>query len=397
VVRVTAIATDVSRTTDKVVLSRLELRDFRNFPTLVCEVPEAGVLIVGPNGSGKTNLLESVYYLEIFRSFRGVRDADLVRFGADVFRIEGTARSGGENLELAAAYAKASRRKKVELGGAEPDRLAEVLGKLTAVVFSLEDAVIVSGAPGERRRFLNILLSLVHPGYLESLQRYRAILAQRNEALRAGASASIVEAWTEPLLRPGAAVMAARAQWASRRQSAFATYHERISGGLTATLVHETGLGPVGEPTVDASDTDDWETALREALGETVDREQRRGATQVGPHRGDVAIAAQVRQSEPERDLRTFGSGGQQRTAAIALRLTEADTLEERHGREPVYLLDDVFAELDRDRSERVLNLLDEGRAGQVILTAPKRADIPLRGGTLEEWRIKDGVLETES
>ena len=392
----TATATDVGRATERVVLSRLELRDYRNFPALECEIPETGVLIVGPNGSGKTNLLESVYYLEIFRSFRGARDADLVRFGADVFRIEGTARSGGEELELAAAYAKSGHRKKVELDGAEPDRLAEVLGKLTAVVFSLEDAVIVSGAPGERRRFLNILLSLVHPGYLENLQRYRAILAQRNEALRSRASASVVEAWTEPLLRPGAAIMAGRAGWAARRKEAFAVYHERISGGLTATLSHEPGLGPV-HPPIEEGAVADWEAALREALGETAGREERRGATQVGPHRGDVAIAAQVREAEPERDLRTFGSGGQQRTAAIALRLTEADTLRERHGREPVYLLDDVFAELDRERSARVLHLLDEGRSGQVILTAPKRADVPLRGGALEEWRIKDGVLETGS
>jgi DNA replication and repair protein RecF len=389
-------ATEVDRETARVSLSRLELRDFRNFPTLVCDFPEAGVLIVGPNGSGKTNLLESVYYLEIFRSFRGVRDADLVRFGADVFRIEGTARSGGEELELAAAYTKSGRRKKVELGGVEPERLAEVLGKLTAVVFSLDDAFIVSGAPGERRRFLNILLSLVHSGYLENIQRYRAILAQRNEALRSGASASVVQAWTEPLVRPGAAVMAARADWAARRKEAFAAYHERISGGLSATMSYESGLGSTRSTIADGS-ADDWEEALREALRETSEREQRRGATQVGPHRGDIALAAQVRESEPERDLRTFGSGGQQRTAAIALRLTEADTLEERHGREPVYLLDDVFAELDRERSARVLTLLDEGRSGQVILTAPKRADVPLRGGTLEEWRINDGVLETGS
>lgn len=393
---VTGALAEVDRATRKVVISSLELRDYRNFPALSVEVPEAGVLIVGPNGSGKTNLLESVYYLEIFRSFRGARDADLVRFGADVFRIEGTARAGSDELGLAAAFTRSGRRKKIELDGVEPDRVADALGRLSAVVFSLDDAVIVSGAPGERRRFLNILLSLVHPGYVESLQRYRAILAQRNEALRSHAGSAVVEAWTAPLLGPGAAVMAARADWTTRRGDEFAAYHARISGGLGATLSYEPALGPVERPGASAS-TEEWERALTEAVGASAEREERRGATQVGPHRDDVAISAQVRVSEPERDLRSFGSGGQQRTAAIALRLTEADTLRERHEREPVYLLDDVFAELDRDRSERVLQLLDEGRVGQVILTAPKKGDITIRGGALEEWKIADGVLETGS
>jgi DNA replication and repair protein RecF len=96
---------------------------------------------------------------------------------------------------------------------------------------------------------------------------------------------------------------------------------------------------------------------------------------------------------EEERDLRTYGSGGQQRTAALALRLAEADTLRERLGREPVYLLDDVFAELDRERSGRLLQLLEEGRSGQVVLTAPKPAEVELRGG-LQVWRLRDGKLE---
>jgi len=112
----------------------------------------------------------------------------------------------------------------------------------------------------------------------------------------------------------------------------------------------------------------------------------------VGPHRDDVDFRARVADDE-QRDLRTYGSGGQQRTAALALRLVEADTLADRLGRDPIYLLDDVFAELDRDRSRRVLELLDEGRSGQAILAAPKAADVELRGG-LERWTIHDGRIE---
>jgi DNA replication and repair protein RecF len=392
-------------------LERLVARNFRNFGELRLELPEAGAVIVGPNGSGKTNLLEAIYYLEIFRSFRGARDADLVRFGEDVFRVEGTVRRGSEADELAAAYQKTGRRKKVEVDRGEVDRIADALGTLGAVVFSLEDADLVCGSPRRRRRFLDILLSLVRPGYLASLQRYRAVLAQRNEALRQGAD-DVVDVWTEGMLEPGARVMADREEWIASQSDAFRDYHAEIADGAPGELAYEPGLGPRSEasgpgaqgPAVAETESaygtaervSAWTERLRRAQRENGDRDRKRGSTQAGPHRDDLVIRGVVEDSGEERDLRVFGSGGQQRTAAIALRLAEADTLRDRLGRDPIYLLDDVFAELDRERAARVLRLLDEGRSGQVLLTAPKPADLPLRGGGLAQWRIREGVVFTD-
>jgi DNA replication and repair protein RecF len=381
----TSTSIDVAERAGPASLDRLLVRNFRNFRELRLDLPAAGAMIIGPNGSGKTNLLEAIYYLEVFRSFRGARDADLVRFGEDVFRIEGTIRQDAETEELAAAFQRAGRRKKVERDGVEVDRIADALGAFGAVVFDLDDAGLVSGSPGRRRRFLDILLSLVVPGYLAELQRYRAVLAQRNEALRAGRQ-SVVDAWTEGLIVPGAKLTAARDGWARLRAGAFRAYHEQISGGPGASLHYETTLATM-------QDEHGWEERFRSALEANRARDLRRGFTTVGPHRDDLAIRAEVDDKGPERDLRSFGSGGQKRTAAIALRLTEADSLREANGRDPVYLLDDVFAELDRDRAERVFRLLDEGRSGQVFFTAPKPADLPFRDGALARWRIRDGAV----
>lgn len=369
-------------------LQRLRIRNFRNFPALECEFPSAGVLIIGPNGSGKTNLLEAVYYLEIFRSFRGAKDAELVRFGEDVFRIEAGIRTPERERELAAAYRKTGRRKRVEVDRAEPPRLSEAIGTLGAVVFGLDDVEIVGGSPSRRRRFLNILLSLVEPGYVEALQRYRGILSQRNEALRDGVDPAAVEAWTAGLVEAGARIMAARAGWVSDRAVAFRRYHQAIAGGPAGRIAYRPSVGE-GEETGAA---EAWRERFRGALRRTAGRERRRGVTVVGPHRDDVVFTGEVA-GEEERDLRTYGSGGQQRTASLALRMVEADSLRDRRDREPVYLLDDVFAELDRDRSERLMRLLDEGRSGQVIVTAPKPADLGLRGGGLERWKIRDGRI----
>lgn len=382
-------------------LERLHLTNFRNFRELRCEFPEAGAIVIGPNGAGKTNLLEAIYYLEIFRSFRGAPDRELVRFGEEVFRIEAGLSGGSGHTGMAAAFQRSGHRKKVELGGLEVGRIADAIGALGAVVFDLDDAGLVSGSPGRRRRFLDIVLSLVVPGYLVDLQRYRAVLGQRNEALRAG-RAEVVDAWTEGLVAPGARLMAARDAWIRERTQGFRHYHGVISGGPGASLAYETGLpGGVHEPATGGEDTGGdqaeppgpWEDRIRHGLHAGRERDVRRGFTTVGPHRDDLAIRAEVETDGLERDLRAFGSGGQKRTAAIALRLVEADSLRDARGREPVYLLDDVFAELDRDRAERVFRLLEDGRTGQVFLTAPKPSDMPFRDGGLARWRLQDGAL----
>ena len=370
----------------RVVLGALALRDFRNLARLDLGFPSAGAVLVGENGQGKSNLLEAIYYLHLLRSVRGARDVDVVRFGAPGFHISART-TGGAFHELTAGFERQGRRKRVKLDGAEPPRLSDALGALPCVLFSPADVDLVGGAPSSRRRYLDILLALSSRPYLAALQRYRAALAQRNAALReafrtAGARAEHrVAVWEAPLAEHGALLWRERVAWAERASGRFAELCAAIGEQAPVAMRYATSLEPAS---IDARDVVD---ALLHALEHKRAFDMRRGITHAGPHRDDLALTLDG------RELRAFGSAGQQRTAAIALRLLEAETLHERLGAAPLFLLDDPFAELDARRSTRMLELLAEQGMGQTLLTVPRASDIPPALSSLARWRIEAGVV----
>lgn len=369
------------------VLRTLRLSHFRNLGVQELAFPPLGVAIIGDNAQGKTNLLEAVYYLETFRSFRGARDDRLLAFNEAVFRVEaGLGSEDGAERHVAAAYQRQGKRKKVTVDGVEPERLGEALGHVGAVVFSPSDVGIVSEGPGERRRFLDIVLSLGTPGYLAELQRFRHVLAQRNAALREAAPGATVRAWDAGLVRSGSAVTLARRAWIDARKDEFAAYYREISGGAEARMGYAPNLALNG-----AVSRDDVTEAYQEALVASTERERRLGSTVVGPHRDDVVFSLEGRDRELE--VREFGSGGQRRTAALALRLVEAATVRDATDGEPIILMDDVFAELDEGRSARIMDLIEREETGQVILTAPKESDVRIRRDTLPRWIIENGTV----
>jgi len=371
-----------------VILRRLRLTGFRNLTDAWVEFPDEGVALVGPNAQGKTNFLEAIYYLEIFRSFRGARDDRLIRFGGDHFRLEAHMESpeGGEEVR-AVAFQRAGRIKRVTVGGQEVRRLADALGGIGAVLFTPEDLRLVSEGPQERRRFLDILLSLNAVGYLDALQRYRQALSQRNAALREGRSVAAIRAWDPVLAGSGARVAFERAGWVQGVREAFRALYARVSGLEGATLDYLSF--PFVSPDAEESG---WAEGLASALEEGIEQDRRRGLTGSGPHRDELRI--QLDPGGAPKDLREFGSGGQRRTAAFVLRLLEAQTLGQRIGRPPLLLLDDLFAELDEPRSAHILELLEETGGGQVILTAPKERDVRFRGDRLARWTLQEGMLK---
>ena len=361
-------------------ITRLTVRDFRNLERVDLALPGDGAVIVGENGHGKTNLLEAIYYLQLLRSARGARDTELVRFGAEGFHV---AASGTfpHAADVRAGFVKLGARKKVTHDGIAPPRLADALGGVPSVLVSPRDVSLVSGSPRERRRFLDIALALSSPAYLHALQTFRGALARRNAALRAGgrragAEASVA-AWEPAIAESGAVLWRERLAWVATHAQAFArlcaAIGERGAAALGYTSRHAVRAGGAA--------------VLAQALESQRAHDLRRGLTHAGPHRDDLALSLDA------RELRLYGSAGQHRTAALALRLLEWATLRDAIGGVPLLLLDDPFAELDARRAERVLRLLGEGGLGQAVLAVPREADIPPDFTRLARFRVRDGVL----
>ncbi len=373
----------------RITLRTLALRDFRNLAHVNLAFPAAGVVVVGDNGQGKSNLLEAIYYLHLLRSVRGARDVDVVRFGAPGFHVSART-DGGAHHEIAAGFERQGRRKRVKLGGGEPQRLSDALGALPCVLFSPADVDLVAGAPSARRRYLDILLALSSRPYLAALQRYRHALAQRNAALRdamrsSGAKAEQrIAVWEAPLAEHGAVLWRERVLWAEQAAPRFAVVCRLIGEPSTVSLRYASALEPASTEVADVA------AALARALEEKRTLDVRRCLTHAGPHRDDLALTL------AGRELRAFGSAGQQRTGAIALRLLEGETLRERLGASPMLLLDDPFAELDLRRSSRILELLGEHAMGQTVMTVPRESDIPPALTQLARWRIADGVVTAD-
>jgi len=362
-------------------LVTLAVRDFRNLVAVDARFPDDGVVVVGENGHGKSNLLEAIAYLRLLRSVRGARDRDLIRHGAPAFRVAAT--GAGTSVQRVSVGVDRQGRKRVTLDGAETTRLTEALDALPSVTFSPRDVDLVAGGPGERRRYLDITLALSAPAYLEALRQYRGALARRNAALRdavrRGAAAAGVAAWEPALARHGGTLVRARRAWIDAAADPFAAHCAAIGERGRPTLRY---VGP-------AAEAEDPEAAIAEQLERQRETDVRRGLTQAGPHRDDLGMALDG------HDLRSVGSAGQHRTAAIVLRLLEAATHRDATGVTPVLLLDDPFAELDRHRTGRILALLAALGPGQHLVCVPRPDEVPAQYTRLARWTITDGALKT--
>ncbi|MFI5280680.1 MAG: DNA replication/repair protein RecF [Gemmatimonadales bacterium] len=352
-------------------LKSLRVRSLRNLADADVAVPPRGCVVVGPNGHGKTNLIEALLYCEVFRSFRGAQDAAMVRFGADGFHVEAVIGNGsGRGTTVAAGYDARTKQKKVTLDGSEPARLADAIGAVRGVVLSPLDVALVAGEPRGRRRYLDVLLALTARGYLEALTKYRKALA-----LRTRATPAEMPAFEAVLAEAGQLLWTARRAWADRWSGPYAAHCAAMGEAGTSRMSY-------------APRTDGGEQALLEALSRTREKDRALGRTSVGPHRDELRLTLE------DRPLRHYGSAGQQRTGAIALRLIEAEAMAET-GAPTLLCLDDAFAELDQERSGNLGELIEAKASAdwQIVAAVPKEGDVPEVIASLPRWSIREGRI----
>lgn len=346
------------------VLSHLELENFRCYRELRLPLPSGLTVLIGPNAQGKTAFLEALYVLASARSFRATADGDLIRWETEQARVTARARrdSGRERtLELSWKRAGRGTRKEVLLMNQPVAKLAELLREVPLALFTPSDLELVGGGPSGRRRYLDYLLCKLYPAYLSSLSRYQKVVRQRNELLRKrpAPGPAELEPWDGMAASTGAAVTSRRAEIVAALDESFREFNWRLSQeDARAELVYR----PSG-PTDPGSYLDELSRLRSEEL--------RRGSSLLGPHRDELEIRL------GGVELRRFGSQGQQRTAALSLRLAQAQIMGERTSEGTVILLDDCFSELDGDRQARLL----ESLVGypQVFVTSATPLDLPVQ------------------
>jgi DNA replication and repair protein RecF len=380
-------------------LSHLALTNFRNYPKQELALDPGPVLLLGANAQGKTNLLEAIFLLATGRSERADSDADYIAWPVRD-DVQPYARIAGEAVRDAASVSveivilgRAGAKglvasKRFKLNGL-PKRASDVVGAITAVLFTTDDMELIRGAPSGRRRYLDVMLSQVDHHYLRALQRYTKVLAQRNALLKSikegAAKAAELVYWDEELSRDGAAILTVRAAAVAHLAGAAADVHARLSSQREQlALAYEPRFADAWPPDrIAEAGADAVAAALLDRLGATHPRDIAAGLTLTGPHRDDLSMALG---GEPAG---SFASRGQQRTAALALRLAEAQLLHVRGGERPILLLDDVLSELDESRRASVLAAID---ADQVWITSPDpdRFDAAFVA-TAQTWHITNG------
>jgi DNA replication and repair protein RecF len=375
-------------------LTHLSLADFRSYAEAEVELAAGVTVFVGPNGQGKTNLVEAVGYLATLGSHRVSSDAPLVRAGAERAVVRAAVREG-DRRQLVELELNPGRANRARINRSTQVRPRDVLGIVRTVLFAPEDLSLVKGDPGERRRFLDELITARSPRMAGVRADYDRVLKQRNTLLKTaamarrhggrGADLSTLDVWDQHLARAGAELLAQRLALVAEVQPLADKAYEQLAPGGGPVLLEyrasadavsggdtDTRPGPDGGGPGSAADRPADAAALYErllaALGEARPREVERGVTLVGPHRDELLLRL------GELPAKGYASHGESWSLALALRLASYGLLREE-GPEPVLVLDDVFAALDTRRRERLAELVAPGE--QVLVTAAVPQDVP--------------------
>lgn len=360
-------------------LCHLSINNFKNIAEASLDFSPKINCLLGNNGMGKSNLLDTIHYLSFCKSFSGMPDRMLIRQGEEFATVRASylRRDTPEELTLGMQRGK---RKSLRRGGKEYARLSEHIGRFPLVMISPQDIDLIRGAGEERRRWMDMVISQSDARYLDALIRYNAALEQRNRLLRESVvDHTLYEAIELTMEMTSMLITEKRRQWTATLAELFARYHSAIaSSGETVGIAYRDSIRQAG--------ADSLSTALNSARR----HDEAVRHTSVGPHRDDIDLTIN------DMPLRNSGSQGQCKTFTIALRLAQYDFLHRATSLRPLLLLDDIFDKLDRDRVERIMNLVAKAdEFGQIFITDTNRKHLDdiilLMGSDYRMWNVDSG------
>ena len=321
----------------------VELKNYRNYEELHMEFDPGTNVLYGDNAQGKTNVLESVYLCATTKSHRGSKDKEIIRFSQDESHIKMMIRKDGVPYRID-MHLKKNKTKGIAINGLPIRRASELFGIVNVVFFSPEDLNIIKNGPAERRRFVDLELCQLNRLYVHALAQYNRTLIQRNRLLKELSFKpellDTLDIWDMQLAEYGTKVIESRKQFIRQVNQIIADIHYRLTGGRERIeLSYESSLGSL---------------SLEQALKKNRERDIRMKSTSVGPHRDDLCFLS------GDLDIRKFGSQGQQRTAALSLKLSEIELVKEVIKDTPILLLDDVLSELDKHRQNYLLDSIHD-------------------------------------
>lgn len=360
-------------------IKNIDLKNYRNYKELKAVFSDKVNIFIGNNAQGKTNLLESIYMNAMAKSFKNIRDRDLIRFGEDYCSIESTAFIDGEEHTTEIIINKQGK-KIIKIDGIKADKASQLLERIFIIIFSPDDLKIVKDEPEKRRRFIDRELCQIKPKYYNAFVRYKRALKQRNMYLKeSNIENTVLDIWDHEIARYGSDIVTERKYFIEKINEISRKIHDSISGGTEKlSLKYETSI----------DNFNDTFGFFLDVLKEERNEDIKNRTTGKGPHKDDIKISANG------IDLRKFGSQGQQRTAALSLKLSEIKLIEDETGENPILLLDDVLSELDNDRQTYLINSLGENQmfittadiSGKVVRSLPE--------GKI--FKIKEGKIDIE-
>lgn len=358
-------------------IESVELSNYRNYKKLHMEFDSGTNVLYGDNAQGKTNILEALYVCSTTKSHKGSKDKEIVRFGEDESHIKMIVRREGVPYRLD-MHLKKNKTKGVAVNGVPIKKASELFGIVNVIFFSPEDLSIIKNGPAERRRFMDLELCQLNKLYVFNLVQYNRVVIQRNKLLKeldnAPSLKETLEIWDEQLIRYGKELISIRRRFIEELNEIIHEIHIHLSGEREELLIRY-------EPDVTE---ETFETELLRLKGQ----ELKQRMTLTGPHRDDLSFLVNG------TDIRRFGSQGQQRTAALSLKLSEIELVKRTVKDSPVLLLDDVLSELDSKRQE---HLLSEIKDIQTVITCTGLDEFVSSKFQIDKvFQIVEGTVESE-